>query len=103
MDIVKNEYISDLLMIYGNLLTEYQLEIMELYYFEDLSLSEIADNKEVSRNAIFTLVKRVEKILIDYEDKLKLNAKIKKIENRLENENEKLKEDILNILIGEGE
>jgi len=103
MDIVKNEYISDLLMIYGDLLTEYQLEIMELYYFEDLSLSEIADNKDVSRNAIFTLVKRVEKILIDYEDKLKLNAKIKKIENRLENENEKLKEDILNILIEEGE
>ena len=101
MDIVKNEYISDLLMIYGDLLTEYQLEIMELYYFEDLSLSEIADNKDVSRNAIFTLVKRVEKILIDYEDKLKLNAKIKKIENRLENE--KLKEDILNILIEEGE
>ena len=90
-------------MIYGDLLTEYQLEIMELYYFEDLSLSEIADNKDVSRNAIFTLVKRVEKILIDYEDKLKLNAKIKKIENRLENENEKLKEDILNILIEEGE
>ena len=103
MDIVKNEYISDLLMIYGDLLTEYQLEIMELYYFEDLSLSEIADNKDVSRNAIFTLVKRVEKILIDYEDKLKLNAKIKKIENRLENENKKLKEDILNILIEEGE
>ena len=103
MDIVKNEYISDLLMIYGDLLTEYQLEIMGLYYFEDLSLSEIADNKDVSRNAIFTLVKRVEKILIDYEDKLKLNAKIKKIENRLENENEKLKEDILNILIEEGE
>ena len=39
MDIVKNEYISDLLGIYGKLLTDYQLEIMELYYFEDLSLS----------------------------------------------------------------
>ena len=100
MDIVKNEYISDLLGIYGKLLTDYQLEIMELYYFEDLSLSEIAIEKEVSRNAIFTLIKRVEKILLDYEDKLKLNAKYKKIEKKIEND--KLREDIINILL-EGE
>ena len=102
MDIVKNEYISDLLGIYGKLLTEYQLEIMELYYFEDLSLKEIADNKNVSRNAIFTLIKRVEKILLDYEDKLRLNNKIKKIEEKL-NDNQILKDDILNIILGEGE
>lgn len=102
MDIVKNEYISDLLGIYGKLLTEYQLEIMELYYFEDLSLKEIADNKNVSRNAIFTLIKRVEKILLDYEDKLKLNNKINKIEEIL-NDNQILKDDILNIILGEGE
>lgn len=102
MDIVKNEYISDLLGIYGKLLTEYQLEIMELYYFEDLSLKEIADNKNVSRNAIFTLIKRVEKILLDYEDKLKLNNKINKIEEKL-NDNQILKDDILNIILGEGE
>lgn len=102
MDIVKNEYISDLLGIYGKLLTEYQLEIMELYYFEDLSLKEIADNKNVSRNAIFTLIKRVEKILLDYEDKLRLNNKIKKMEEIL-NDNQILKDDILNIILGEGE
>ena len=102
MDIVKNEYISDLLGIYGKLLTEYQLEIMELYYFEDLSLKEIADNKNVSRNAIFTLIKRVEKILLDYEDKLRLNNKINKIEEIL-NDNQILKDDILNIILGEGE
>lgn len=102
MDIVKNEYISDLLGIYGKLLTKYQLEIMELYYFEDLSLKEIADNKDVSRNAIFTLIKRVEKILLDYEDKLKLNYKINEIEKKLVN-NENLKEEILNIILEEGE
>ena len=101
MDIVKNELMTDLLGIYGNLLTDYQLEIMELYFFEDLSLKEIADNKEVSRNAVFTLIKRVEKILLDYEDKLKLNAKYKKIEKRIEND--KLREDIINILLEEGE
>lgn len=103
MDIEKNELMSDLLGIYGKLLTEYQLEIMELYYFEDLSLKEIADNKNVSRNAIFTLIKRVEKILLEYEDKLKLNIKIRNIEKKLENESKNLKEDILNILLEEGE
>ena len=102
MDIVKNEYISDLLGIYGKLLTDYQLEIMELYYFEDLSLKEIADNKKVSRNAIFTLIKRVEKILLDYEDKLKMNYKIHEIEKKLEYD-ESLKDEILNIILEEGE
>ncbi len=101
MDIVKNELMTDLLGIYGNLLTDYQLEIMELYYFEDLSLKEIAENMNVSRNAVFTLIKRVEKILLEYEDKLKLNAKYKKIEKRIEND--KLREDIINILLEEGE
>ena len=76
---------------------------MELYYFEDLSLKEIADNQNVSRNAIFTLIKRVEKILLEYEEKLQLNAKLKKVENRLINEDEKIREDIINILLGEGE
>ena len=103
MDIVKNELMTDLMGIYGSLLTEYQLEIMELYYFEDLSLKEIADNQNVSRNAIFTLIKRVEKILLEYEEKLQLNAKLKKVENRLINEDEKIREDIINILLGEGE
>ena len=103
MDIVKNELMTDLIDIYGSLLTEYQLEIMELYYFEDLSLKEIADNQNVSRNAIFTLIKRVEKILLEYEEKLQLNAKLKKVENRLINEDEKIREDIINILLGEGE
>ena len=103
MDIVKNELMTDLIGIYGSLLTEYQLEIMELYYFEDLSLKEIADNQNVNRKAIFTLITRVEKILLAYEEKLKLNAKLKKVENRLINEDEKIREDIINILLGEGE
>ena len=47
-----------------------------------------------------SLIKRVEKILLDYEDKMKLNEKIKKVENKIKDE--KLKEDILNILL-EGE
>ena len=68
MDILKTDYINSLLDIYAELLTPYQQEIMDLYYQEDLSLKEIADEKEISRNAVFTLINRVEKILINYED-----------------------------------
>ena len=55
MDIVKNEYISDLLGIYGKLLTDYQLEIMELYYYEDLTLKEISLVLEVSESRVSQL------------------------------------------------
>ena len=44
----------------------------ELYYQDDLSLSEIAEQFEVSRNAVFDNIKRTEKLLEDYEDKLQL-------------------------------
>ena len=72
MNIEKTDYINSLLDIYAELLTPYQQEIMDLYYQEDLSLKEIADEKEISRNAVFTLINRVEKILINYEEKLHL-------------------------------
>ena len=44
----------------------------ELYYQDDLSLSEIAEQFEVSRNAVFDNIKRTGKLLEDYEDKLQL-------------------------------
>lgn len=84
MNIEKTDYINNLLDIYGELLTEYQKEIMNLYYQEDLSLKEIAEEKEVSRNAIFTLITRVEKILLDYEEKLHLLDKRNRVQNVLD-------------------
>ena len=47
----------------------------------DLSLSEIASNNEVSRNAVFDQIKRVEKSLYDYEEKLHLKEKFQKLES----------------------
>ena len=86
MDILKTDYINSLLDIYAELLTEYQQEIMDLYYQEDLSLKEIADEKNISRNAVFTLINRVEKILINYEEKLHLLDKRRRIQDELDNE-----------------
>lgn len=58
--------------IYGGLLTDKQQKCMELHFYNDLSLSEIADEYGVSRQAIYDLIKRVGQILERYENKLKL-------------------------------
>ena len=52
---------------YGCLLTEKQQKCLELYFCDDLSLAEIADELEVSRQAIHDLIKRVEHTLERYE------------------------------------
>ncbi len=100
MNIEKTDYINSLLDIYAELLTEYQQEIMDLYYQEDLSLKEIADEKNISRNAVFTLINRVEKILINYEEKLHLLDKRRRIQDELDNETDLtlLKEKVESIL-----
>jgi predicted DNA-binding protein YlxM (UPF0122 family) len=59
-----------LLDFYGGLLTEKQRTIMSYHYEEDMSLAEIADEFDVSRQAAHDIIKRSEKILSDYEDEL---------------------------------
>ncbi len=82
--------------IYRELLTEKQRQYFEDYYFEDLSISEIADNRDVSRNAVFDQIKRVTLILTDYERKLKWLSKTKQISNLVMPQ--VLKDEIINIL-----
>lgn len=79
----KKVYYSSLYDYYQKLLTEKQCNIFEDYYFNDYSLSEIADNLNVSRNAIWDILKKVEHNLEDYETKLELRKKSKVINQKL--------------------
>ena len=57
---------------YGPLLTEKQRNVWDLHYQQDLSLAEIAEVEQISRQAIHDLIKRTERILVEYEVKLGL-------------------------------
>ena len=67
--------ISLLYDFYGALLTAKQQTSLELHYFQDLSLSEIAEQLEISRQAVYDLLKRAEQILDEHEEKLQLVAR----------------------------
>ena len=79
----KNVEITLLYDIYGNLLTKKQAEAIELYYNDDLSLAEIADNSGISRQGVRDNIKRAEAILYDVEEKLGIAKRFLKIQNKL--------------------
>lgn len=54
----KFEYINELMPFYQSLLTVRQNEILQHYYFEDLSITEISELLNISRNAVFDALKR---------------------------------------------
>ncbi len=99
--------LSILLDYYGELLTEKQRAIMNLYYNDDLSLSEIAEINNTSRQAIYDLIKRCYNQLENYEGKLALmkndleiankKKEIMLLLNELENKDTNCKETILQI------
>lgn len=68
---------------YGQLLTDKQRDMIELYYSHDLSLGEISECMNISRQAVYDLLKRSEKLLYSYEDKLKLVEKFMIQKNKL--------------------
>ena len=66
----KNVQISILCQLYGKLLTKKQYEFLDDYYNNDLSLSEIAENNNITRQAVRDIIKKGEKKLFEYEEKL---------------------------------
>jgi uncharacterized protein len=83
----KKEHLNQLFVFYRPLFTEKQILYFELYYQEDYSLAEISELYQVSRNAIFEHIKKVEENLSIYEEKLKLFEK--------ENKRKKIIEEII--------
>lgn len=75
----KKIYYNNLYDYYSKLFTDKQREYYEDYYFKDLSLAEIAENNDVSRNAVFGQIKIVEERLDFYEESLGLYDKAKRI------------------------
>ena len=69
---------------YGELLTEHQRHIYEDVVFNDMSLSEIAEEQGISRQGVHDLVKRCDKILAGYEEKLKLVQKFNQTKKMVE-------------------
>ena len=87
------EYLIILYDYYGELLNEMQRKYFEDYYFDNLSLAEISENDGKSRNAIHKCIKSSSSKLYEYEDKLKLYEKSKKLDNIIERiEDEEIKE-----------
>ncbi|MCI7796233.1 MAG: YlxM family DNA-binding protein [Lachnospiraceae bacterium] len=69
---------------YGELLTEHQRHIYEDVVFNDMSLSEIAEEQGISRQGVHDLIKRCDKILTGYEEKLKLVQKFNQTKKMVE-------------------
>lgn len=66
---------------YGMMLTEKQREFVELYYLDDLSLAEIAEQFDISRQAVHDNLRRAGAQLVDFESKLRL---VERFERRRE-------------------
>ena len=79
---------------YEGLFTDKQKEYFKDYYFNNLTLQAIADNNNVSRNAVHKNIKEILSKLDYYEDKLKLYSNKKKIEKIIENIDVDVKEKI---------
>lgn len=69
---------------YHALLTEKQATYIDMYHREDYSLGEISEQMQVSRQAVYDTIRRTEKVLVSYEQKLALYDKFKQRQSLLE-------------------
>ena len=75
----KHLAIADLLDLYGDMLTDKQRDVMELYYDQDLSLGEIAEHEKITRQGVRDSIKRGEAYLLEMEEKLHFAEKFRRL------------------------
>ena len=80
----KKVEVSMLCQIYGKLLTDKQYEFIDDYYNNDLSLSEIAENNNITRQAVRDVIKKGENKLFEFEEKLGIMKKMQKQEKQIQ-------------------
>ena len=71
-DVAKDYDMAALIDFYGDMLTEKQRSFLEYYYYDDLSLSEIAENEGITRQGVRDAIKRAESQMLDMEERLGL-------------------------------
>lgn len=79
----KNLEISYLLDFYGDMLTQKQRDVMEQYYNDDLSLSEIAENFGITRQGVRDAIKHGEAALLELEQKVGFAARYRQMSENL--------------------
>lgn len=79
----KDLELSYLLDFYGKVLTEKQRDVMEQYYNDDLSLSEIGENFGITRQGVRDSIKRGESVLLDLEEKVGFASRYRAIQSTL--------------------
>ena len=78
----KNLRLVPLFDLYGELLSDAQRSMFDLYYNDDLSLSEIAENTGITRQGVRDSIKRAEEMLLAFEKKLGLSERLDRIERK---------------------
>lgn len=91
--------VTSLYDFYHELLTEKQRNVMELHFMDDLSLGEIADELDVSKQAVSDNIKRTIKMLEDYENKLRLYEKMQERSTIIDEIREVVSQDNINNLL----
>lgn len=79
-------YYSELFDIYKGVLTEKQVEVFEDYFFENLTIEEIAKNKNVSKNAISKSILSIKKILDSSEEKMHVLEYMNKLKSEFKDD-----------------
>ena len=92
-------YYNELYLIYKDLLNDNEQEVYDMYYGDNLTMQEIADNKNISKARVGVIIKNVTKKLDKYEEVLKIYNTKNKLNELLESDDIKEIKKIINILL----